>query len=344
MQRKADSTAGTNETEDRRKAPRSRRRSPRFAGGMSFGVAALLALLGACEQVETNRGTVIERTRVLGAHIAVEGAPLRSTPRPGETARVTWLVTAPDKTPPLGWVFVLCAPAAAGQGDDCDGAPLAVFQGQPEPGAELPAFNVTVPARDKLGATRALSIIGLVCAASQPQLTPGQPPSCTRGADGTSAFVSLPLEIDGDSNANPSLDSSPLWIDGQPWAGLAPGSEPACAELPQISAGSKDHVLRLATAPGDREPYMAMQGDPPRPVAMRESLQISQFSTAGKLERPFSTVEATVSDDNTAIEVKWEAPAKELVPSGGLVVRFTFVARDLRGGTAWTGRSLCVVP
>jgi hypothetical protein len=87
-----------------------------------------------------------------------------------------------------------------------------------------------------------------------------------------------------------------------------------------------------------------MQGDPPRPVALRESLQISQFSTAGKLERPFSTIDSAVGDDQSIAEVKYETPAATLIPAEGLVVRFTFVARDLRGGTDWTTRSLCVRP
>ena len=307
-------------------------------GGMGLQVAALLSLLGACEMVETNRGTVIERTRVLGAHVAVTGDPARATPRPGETADVTWLVTAPEQTPPLGWAFVVCAPGPAGE--DCGGEPLAVFQGHPQGGAVMPNFQIAVPSAASLGTTRALSIAGMICADSEPQLSPSGPPTCTQGGDGTAVVLSVPLELDGDRNTNPSLAGNPLWIDGQPW----PAAGTACADLPQITAGTKDHVLRLGTTPGDREPYMAMQGDPPRPVALRESLQISQFTTAGKLERPFSTVDSAVSDDESIADVKYEAPAATLVPAEGLVVRFTFVARDLRGGTDWTTRSLCVRP
>ncbi len=51
------------------------------------------------------------RTRAcVGARIEVEGAPDRASPLPGETADVTWLVTSPDATPPLGWAFAVCAP------------------------------------------------------------------------------------------------------------------------------------------------------------------------------------------------------------------------------------------
>jgi hypothetical protein len=314
-----------------------------MVGGMSFGLAALLTLLGGCEMVETNRGTVIERTRVLGAHIAVAGDSARATPRPGETAEITWLVTAPERTPPLGWAFIVCAPGPAGE--DCAGDPLVVFQGHPQDGTVMPSFQITVPSAAQLGTTRALSIAGMICADSEPQLNPSGPPSCTHGGDGTAAVLSMPLEFDGERNTNPSLAGSPLWIDGQPWTAAGNGSEnAACGELPQLTAGTKDHVLRLGTTPTDREPYMTMQGDPPRPVALRESLQISQFSTAGKLERPFSTIDSAVGDDQSIAEVKYETPAATLIPAEGLVVRFTFVARDLRGGTDWTTRSLCVRP
>jgi hypothetical protein len=345
MQRKNTTAPQPTET-DHTNELRPARRSARITGGLGFGVAALLSLLGGCEQVETNRGALIERTRVLGAHIAVVGEPARSTPRPGEMVEVSWLVTAPAATPPLGWAFVVCGLGASGEPDDCGGEPLAVFEGHPSEltgaGANLPRFTVAVPDAARLGSSRALSIVGMICADSEPQLNPQGPPSCAMGGEGTSAYLSLPLAIDGDRNGNPDLAASSFGFDGQPWA--ADPLVAACADLPRVVAGSKDHVLRLATTPADREPYTAMQGDPPRPVALREALQISHFTTAGKLDRPFAVVEAGAADDDGAVEVKWEAPGADAVPAEGLVVRFIFVARDLRGGTDWTSRQLCVVP
>ncbi len=113
---------------------------------------------------------------------------------------------------------------------------------------------------------------------------------------------------------------------------------------PRVSAGTNDHVIGTTTLGSDRESYTAMLGDPQVPTPARESLQISQFTTAGELKSPFSFVEANDTGAETTVEVKWKAP--KTVPGGaaGLPVTFTFVVRDNRGGTDWTTRAACVVP
>ena len=78
--------------------------------------------------------------------------------------------------------------------------------------------------------------------------------------------------------------------------------------------------------------------------ATRESLQISQFTTAGKLKSQFSFVEATDENATTTVDVTWDAPEAAEVQATGEAVTFTFVVRDDRGGTDWTTRVLCVTP
>ena len=113
---------------------------------------------------------------------------------------------------------------------------------------------------------------------------------------------------------------------------------------PRVAAGSKDHVIGNTTDGSDREPYTVVMGDPPVATPARESLQISQFTTAGKLKSQFSFVEATDENATTTVDVIWDAPAAGEVPAAGAVVTFTFVVRDDRGGTDWTSRTLCVTP
>jgi hypothetical protein len=310
--------------------------SPRW----SMAVVALALVAGACAP-EMDPVSLVEKTRVIGARVEVEGAPERSTPRAGETVNVSWLMTSPDAMPDtvarLGWAFLLCPGASGGDDLGCVGEPLTVFQGK-----DRPNIQVSIPAREALGGARELVLFGRICTASEPLVDPAGRPACTDRGDGTTAAVSIRLELDDWSNRNPALGSEALSFQGQPWPAGAPVE--ACADLPQVKAASKDHVIRIETSAADRESYVIMQSDPARPTTRREWLKISQFITAGELERSFSTIESDVEGERPAVEVKWDAPEADKVPAEGLVVRFTFVTRDMRGGLDWTSRAVCVTP
>ena len=285
--------------------------------------------------------SLITTTRVLGARVEVEGAPDRATPLPGETADVTWLVTSPEATPPLGWAFALCTPGTVGGKTSlgCESAPLALFEGSASP----PRIAISVPSVDVLGSATSLVLYGELCsgAGSVPIFDPQSGiPNCT-GGGGTTASLDIPLQLGGDANHNPTADRA-FTFDGQAWPALAPGDDP-CVVSPQASAGTQDHVIGNTTEGSDREPYTAMLGDPPVATPERESLQISQFTTAGKLKSQFSFVEATDDNAETTVDVTWEAPPAAEVPAAGLPVTFTFVVRDDRGGIDWTTRAACVV-
>jgi hypothetical protein len=281
--------------------------------------------------------SLIESTRVLGARVEVTGDPGRATPKPGESASVTWLMVAPGDMPPLGWAFAFCPGTRTSL--DCAGAPIALMQGH-----DVPAVSVDVPAADALGSTQYLVLEGRVCVDGDPILDGASGrPSCAAGGDGTTASVSIPVDLDAagsEPNQNPSIAGSPLSLDGQPW--VAADGAASCADLPHVAPGSKDHVIDLVTAASDREDYTDLAGDPPAPVQRRERLQISQFTTAGKLSRAYTWIEADDTSDPPVAEVKWDAPEAKDVPAGGEVVRFTFVARDGRGGVDWTSRAACV--
>ena len=312
--------------------------SLRRASGWSTA-AILMSVVGMACAPEMDPVSKVERTRVLGARVEVQGAPERASPAPGERATVRWLVTAPGELPPLGWAFVLCPGISGGNDLGCVGEPMAVFQGR----NTAPEMTIEVPAQGALGGARELVLFGRVCEDSEPMLEAGTGrPLCAGGAEGTTAAVSIPLALEGSSNRNPRLGEDALTFNGQPWAALP--ATATCQELPQVKAATKDHVIVLGTAGSDRESFVAMMGDPPRPTQRREWLKISQFTTAGELDRAFSSVEAEVSDERPAVEMEWEAPAASEVTAAGEVVRFTFVARDMRGGVDWTTRAVCVTP
>ncbi len=285
--------------------------------------------------------SLIANTRVVGARIEVEGAPDRASPVPGETANVTWLVTAPDDTPPLGWTFAVCAPGTGTSSPACLAAPLARFDGTASP----PRISIAVPSEPVLAGATSLALYGGICAGvdsmpafdSQSGLV-----SCTNGGRGTTVSLVMPLQRGDDANHNPTADRA-FTLDGTAWPAPTATDDP-CTQGPRVTAGSKDHVIGDTTEGSDREPYTVVVGDPPVATAAREGLQISQFTNAGKLKSQFSFVDATDQNAMTTVEVTWDAPEAAEVTAAGAVVTFTFVVRDDRGGTDWTTRTLCVTP
>ena len=272
--------------------------------------------------------SLINTTRVVGARVEVEGAPDRASPVPGETANITWLVTAPDDLPPLGWAFTVCTGTTPG----CETGALAQFEGTDSP----PRLAIAVPSLDALAGATSLVVYGEICDRLDSSPTfdaQSGVPGCT-GGGGTTVSLVVALQRGDDANHNPIADRA-FAFDGEPW--LA-GGDP-CVTGPRVAAGTKDHVLDNTTDGADRELYTAMDETP-----TRESLQISQFTTAGKLTSQFSFVEATDTSAATTASVPWEAPAVADVPADGLAVTFTFVTRDNRGGTDWTTRAACVEP
>jgi hypothetical protein len=284
--------------------------------------------------------SLITNTRVVGARVEVEGAPERATPMPGETANLKWLITSPELAPslpsPLHWAFAVCAPGPASLG--CDSAPLARFEGTDG----IPAIAILVPGLDALGTARSLNVYGQICSGvdSLPTFEPQHGiPGCSKGG-GTTVSTNVPLELGDDANRNPTADRA-FTFDGQPWPARAPSDDPCVAGM-RVAVGTKDHVIGNRTEGSDREPYTAVVGDPPVATSVRESLQISQFTTAGKLKSQFSFVESGEVDAATTVDVAWEAPKADQVAAAGVAVTFTFVARDNRGGADWTTRTVCV--
>jgi hypothetical protein len=297
----------------------------------------MAAILAGCGP-DFDPPSLIEKTRVLGARVEVAGAPERASPRPGETATVTWLVTAPGDLPSLGWAFALCVPGAAGT-LGCAHEPLSTYQGIDTP----PRLSIDIPAADLLGTGTSVILYGRICASSAPEFDPRSGyPACTSGGEGTTASVTIRLQGGGeDGNHNPTADRA-LQFDGQPWPASLPGGDP-CATGPRVSAASENHRIALTTLGTDRESYSSVRGDPPVPTLLRESLQLSQFTTAGNLKNPYSFVEADDPAVESTAEVNWNAPeAREVMAEAPVV--FTFVIRDSRGGTDWTTRTACVVP
>lgn len=293
--------------------------------------------------------SLVARTRVLGARVEVSGAPERATPTPGEEATVTWLVTSPGAPPAVGWAFVLCAADPLG-GLGCGGPPLAKAVGATSP----PRLTFAAPGTAGATLTR-FTVFGYVCVDDDPIVDArGVPTGCGGDARQTGGptperaaretAVSAPVWVAdaAHTNRNPATEGA-LTFDGAAWAAQGSAGD-ACVLGPRVAAGSKKHELGLTVAETDRETYDVLQGDPPRPSATRETLELSLFATSGKMRTPFLFLEGEDTTVAPTAATTWDAPAAEDLPAGDgdIAVAFTFVLRDGRGGTSWTTRSLCV--
>jgi hypothetical protein len=278
-----------------------------------------LTLVGTGCMEEFDPASLVAGTRVLGAQVTVDGDGTRSTPAPGETVTVDWLVTAPAEVPPLAWGFAICT-----------GPQTCTLAAQ---GSDLPMrFAWTVPADGTVGTS--VQVLGQICEGGAITWTDGQP-GCSDGAKGTLVSQDIFIAKDGDTNRIPDLAARMFSFDGGAWN---PGT--TCDGLPTVALGSKGHKLGVTVLAEDRETFQTLDGDPPALVSKRETLQLSTFSPAGKLDRTFSYVEGTVTDAATLVEVIWDAP--DTMPVTGPVVPFTLVARDGRGGLAAVIRAVCL--
>ena len=176
--------------------------------------------------------------------------------------------------------------------------------------------------------------------------------TCTgAGASGTSVNFVVPVTPDGATpNRHPVLANDVVQLGGVDWdpatatAAAAGDACDATTGLPVVGAtpAGMDAVkqeIRIVSDGDDRETYTPAGATTPQ----LEELQISNFTTAGKLDSLYTAIFATDTRPDADVSVKWAPPAARDVSGGGEVVVFYFVVRDLRGGLDWTSRALCAV-
>lgn len=274
----------------------------------------------------------IASLRALGARVEVEGDPERATPLPGETASVRFLVAAPELSPSFGFGLVACesSPGEAGT-PTCAGEPFSSVYTEPAPDA--PALAFTLP--DSFPADGRVAVLGVLCEGEAPR-DGSIPPACENEAVEHRLSLGLWLAGEEEPNRNPDLAGDAIAFDAEPLAAVAP-IDGACAGMGfvEVPRGT-NHRFAVSLREADRDAVSSEDGVGPS----REGLQVSHFSTNGELDRAFSYVRA--EDAELVTNVDWKAPGR--IDEGGRVVRFFFVVRDFRGGSAFTERSLCVVP
>jgi hypothetical protein len=297
-------------------------------------LAAVVALVAGCSN-DLPAASRLERTRVLGARVRVAADPGRADAEPGESAAIEWLVAGPRTPPSLAWVFAQCT----GVGGACADAPAPVASGMGFP-VLAPFTAPAVPS-----ATGGPLMIGAVCDGGAAAIDPA---ACTGAvASANVARFAIPIAPAGETpNRHPALANDLVELDDAAWTtepiGDAGAPCDATAGLPVVVAGSAERHVRLVTDGDDRESYLP-PGAPAGSAPVLETLQLSNFATAGKLAGSYQAIAATDTRPDADFVAKWTPPAPADVPAGGLTVNFHLVVRDGRGGLDWLHRAVCVV-
>ncbi len=302
--------------------------------------------------------SLIERPRIVGAGIDVEGAPGRASPLPGDRVSLTPWLLQPETPSPVRAVYLVCVAADVRVGaSSCGAMPLA-FVPASAPSETLPPAVFTVPEAAALGRATQLLFLAATCdRGAEPTLDPMTfLPACDDAeARAEISTLNVPLAFDAaTANHHPSLADESFTLTARAWAEPEPEvSLTGCASetdrdaLPRLvvpldaappdAEEPFDVEVTFTTEESDRESYGTT--DPPS----REDLQIAHFVTHGRTSRSASYVDRG-TDISMPISFDWQPPAVADIPPTGVVVRFTWVVRDLRGGMGRADRALCLVP
>jgi hypothetical protein len=297
--------------------------------------AALLVAVSAwaCDD-PLKKTELVEEPRVLAARIEVEGEPERAAPFPGESATVQFLVAAPELEPALGFSLVACRSAPSNIGvPACHSAPFAESERlEPEPGA--PALSFELPEPDAGSPKGRLLVKGVICPNGAPRVS-DDPGRCASGEHALPVVLEAELASAEDANLNPSFATANVTFDAESLPEAELSGDCAGSGLLEVPAKS-NHRLRFEFPESARDRVPKENAYDPD----RESLLVSHFSSGGELGRAFSPIPYDRAEIST--EVEWTAPDSDA--SAGLLVRFWFVVRDLRGGSDFIERAVCVVP
>jgi hypothetical protein len=280
-----------------------------------FTVAAVL--LGCGDPLKD--GQRIEELRPLGARVV--SASNHATPASGEDADLSFLFAGPEGPVTVEVAYEVClgVPTARGVAT-CAEEPWA--SGRVTVSDDSPAVSFNVPAQ--VAPSSRIAVRAVACETGSPVLTE-DPLDWACDDDSTPATVSFEALTSGEEeNENPDLSLAEVWIGEQSVPLGVVGVAPLCApDDPALSAGTTQ-TLRVVIPDAARED---LEED------LRETLQLSHFSTAGSLERQFSILDG---GETPEAELDWELPE-----GAGPVVHYV-VVRDGRGGLAWLTFSVCV--
>ena len=298
------------------------------------GTAHAVSLAGCIEDFAPS--SLVTDARPLAAQVSVGGDPDRAWPLPGEAFDVVFHVVAPSERPEAGWALAACPATETGTGETfCVGEPFA-FAFQEEPVADPPAIGATVP--DDPGIDRVL-VLGVLCFGSAPFFDMAtMDAGCTEEEGELIVQVTVRVAEDATTaNRNPALPDEFVSLDGTPWTTRPEdllATTCAGGPGPDVSA-SAEVTIDFALPEAARETYVVREGE-----TARERITITQAATMESFPRLLTSID----DADPEAEVEWTPEPAAPALAAGERVKFFFVARDERGGVAYTERALCLVP
>ncbi|HEY4105386.1 MAG TPA: hypothetical protein VGM44_15920 [Polyangiaceae bacterium] len=298
-----------------------------FRRGSWWLVASATWVCAGCD-VPLKTESLIQETRVLGARVEVAADPGRASPAPGESAHLRVFVAAPDGLPNVSYAFSLCGVTPSNAGfPNCVTAPFATAF-QPNPAIGDPQFDFQIPSELDPNATPHGFLSGIVCPNDSAVQNADDSASCASTTGDTLAFE-FDLAGPGEDNQNPTFAGDSLTLDGGSWD--ANDATASCDSLTQVNVKST-HRLGVTLVDSDFDSLQQVTSEDP----MRETILLSQFSTAGDLDHTFVTLTPSAAGSET----NWLAPSE--ADADGTIVHFYFVVRDSRGGEDLAERALCL--
>jgi len=336
-----------------------------------FGLAFTLSVLVLGCGDDFRPASLVDRARLVGIEVVIEGADGRAAPLAGETFMAQPIVLRASDDQVLTSAWFACPLRAARTGTPSCAGPV-LSSGDAVVGM-TPPMMVTVPNdAASRGIQSVLFAIATCDRGAMPAMvmdSPSMLPTCDGGDAEARAELSVmvvPLALDEESaNRHPSLDDETISLvapDGTTATWAPPGAvrddcalavddpslphialPPVLRDGEEVPEEERTWTLQITSTPDDRERYQAVLFGGAPPMDAREVVQISHYVTAGILARQFSAIEG-LEDTTDPSTIDWLAPDPDDVPSTGRVVHFWWVVRDLRGGAASIERTACVVP
>jgi len=280
-------------------------KAPRFPA-----LLMVIAAASACSD-EIEPASLLDRPRIVGAHVQVVEAPTRSSPHAGEHVLVDFYTASHDLSRGAYSTYaLLVCPSDANNHSttSCVGPDAGIFSGKD---AQDPSVTLSAPAP-----SGEVMVFGIFCTSGVATLSTdaGESRGSCDGGTGQEVSVRVSLGVD---NLEPKLTADALTLDGAPF----PPDAPCESGGPTIPVDGATHQIGFRTDLLGTEPEDS-------PVMMH-------LGTHGKLDRLYTEVQPGAD-----AQVSWKAPSDLGSPKES--ARFHFVLRDGRGGTAFLIRTVCL--
>jgi hypothetical protein len=253
----------------------------------------------------------IDRPRVLGVRVSTERGEASLVP--GEPASLEFLLAGPEGPQPARIAYRFCEAASSERG-----VPYCAQEPWAEDVTDRVDEAVALEVPAALGPGTRLALLGVACTEGAPTLADS---SLDYGCTGEAAPLRFSFDawtLDSTPRPNPDLTGLVVTLDDE--SAELSGAEvtPTCDDATPALAAAQSHTLAIDLGAA------ALSAD---------ELQVSHFSTRGKLERQFSFV---AQEQAPSVVLTWQAPAEP-----GPVKQY-LVARDGAGGVSWATWNVCV--